>query len=70
MILGAVGSFISTSGGAILKAGSSVVSEVASVVEAHPAIAAIAIGYEAYEYLHNGSSSSADSVGSNVNTSA
>ncbi|WP_167522548.1 hypothetical protein [Aquitalea denitrificans] len=65
MFLGAVGSFISTSGGALLKAGSSVVTEAASIVEAHPMLAAAAIGVGIYEYVSNPSH-----LGNSVDTKA
>jgi len=65
MLLGAVGSFISTSGGALLKAGSSVVTEAASIVEAHPMLAAAAIGVGIYEYVSNPSH-----LGNSVDTKA
>lgn len=65
MFLGAVGSFISTSGGALLKAGSSVVTEAASIVEAHPLLAAAAIGVGIYEYVSN-----PNHLGNSVDTTA
>jgi len=65
MFLGAVGSFLSTSGGALLKAGSSVVSEAATIAEAHPLLASVAIGVGIYEYTHN-----PDHLGNSVDTKA
>ena len=65
MFLGAVGSFISSSGGALLKAGSSVVTEAASIVEAHPLLAGVAIGVGLYEYVSNRSH-----LGNSVDTTA
>jgi hypothetical protein len=69
MFLGAVGSFMSSAGGSVLNAASSVVSEVASVAEAHPAIAAIAVGYELYEHYHP-STSNPPNLGNGVDTTA
>jgi len=65
MFLGAVGSFISTSGGALLKATASVVTEAATVVEAHPLLAAAALGVGVYEYVSNPSH-----LGNSVDTTA
>ncbi|PXX38836.1 hypothetical protein [Aquitalea magnusonii] len=66
MFLGAVGSFISTSGGALLKAGSSVVTEAASIVEAHPLLAGVALGVGIYEYA----TSNPSHLGNSVDTTA
>ncbi|WP_028534482.1 hypothetical protein [Paludibacterium yongneupense] len=65
MILGAVGQFVSDSGGAILSGTSSMIGAVAHVVEAHPLLAAVAtIG--AYELFGN----NPDHLGQNVDTKA
>ena len=73
MILGSVGSFVSSVGSSALGATASVVRGVATVVEAHPLVAAAIIGYEVYTH-RNGSTStssgSSSSVGGNVDTHA
>jgi len=62
MILGAVGSFISSVGSSAMNATSAVVEEAASLVEAHPAIALVAAGVAAYELYNNNPSHLGNSV--------
>jgi hypothetical protein len=67
MVLGAVGSFVSESGGAALSATTSVVKAVASVVESYPLLTAV-VALGAYEWL--GGSNNPDHLGNNVDTKA
>jgi hypothetical protein len=69
MFLGAAGSFVSSAGGFVLNAASSVASEVVSVAEAHPVIAALAVGYELYEHS-NSTPSNPGNLGNHVDTAA
>jgi hypothetical protein len=79
MFLGAIGSFASNAGGAVLGAGSSMVESVASVVEDFPLAAAVLVGVAAFELSGSKSDSSSssssssgkpDNVGRNVDTTA
>jgi hypothetical protein len=65
MILGAVGQFVSDSGGAILSGTTAMVEAVAHVAEAHPLLAAVTI-VGAYELFGN----NPDHLGQNVDTKA
>lgn len=67
MMLGAVGSFVSESGGAVLSATTSVVKAVASVVESYPLLTAAA-AFGAYELLSG--SNNPDHLGNNIDTKA
>lgn len=67
MVLGAVGSFISSVGGSALNAGAAVAEEAALIVEAHPTIALIAAGIAGYEIYK---SNNPDHLGNTVDTKA
>lgn len=67
MSLGAIGSFVSGSGGAILSATTSVVEAVASVVEAYPLLTAVA-AVGAYEFL--GGTNNPAHLGNSIDTKA
>lgn len=67
MVLGAVGSFISSVGGAALKAGAAMAEDAALIVEAHPTAALIAAGVAGYEIYK---ANNPDHLGNNVDTKA
>ena len=66
MMLGAVGTFVSTVGSAALTATAAVAEDAASFVEAYPTVALVAAGAMAYEAFSN----NPDHLGNSVDTSA